>query len=219
MGSRRLRPMTAADVVALPGPCATCTFWETRLSGLAASADPVDRAEVKADWAEAVTAHWGYCGVVASQDDQIIGYLTLAPPMYVPRLGAFATTPVSPDAAVVMSGLVLEAHRGKGTGRQLVQAAAGLVARRELRALEAVGTYHEGPSCMLPATWLEAVGFSVVRAHPSTPRLRLDLHSTVRWVPDLGAAWHRLAGLVVQPAPPEPAAYRDSADRMVPGQV
>lgn len=207
MGSRRLRPMTTTDISALPGPCATCTFWEASLSDLAAPVDHRDRVVAKAEWAEVVTRHWGYCGVVATQDNEIVGYLTMAPAMYVPRLGAFATTPVGPDAAVLMSGQVIPEHRGRGIGRQLVQAAAGLVARRDIRALEAVGTYHEGPSCMLPVPWLETVGFAVVRAHPSTPRLRMDLQTTVRWRPDLGAAWQRLTGLVAQPAPPEPAAY------------
>ena len=90
--------------------------------------------------------------------------------MYVPRLGAFATTPVGVDAAVVMSAHVAPEYRGKGIGKQLIQSAAGLVARRDIRALEAVGTYHAGPSCMLPVGWLEAVGFEVVRPH-RTPRL------------------------------------------------
>lgn len=207
MGSRRLRPMIVADIAALPEPCATCTFWEASLSDLAAPAEHRESSMIKNAWAEAVVDRWGYCGVVAVQDERIIGYLTLAPAVLVPRLGAFATTPVSPDAAVVVSGQVLPAHRGHGLGRQLVQSAAGLVARRDIRALEAVGSYAPGPSCLLPVGWLEAVGFTVVRPHPSLPRMRMDLHATVRWRPDLGAAWHRLTDLVVQPAPPEPAAY------------
>ena len=181
MGSRRLRPMTAADLPSLPEPCARCTFWEASLTDLAAPADTPGPPAVKAEWAEAVTRHWGYCGVLALPGGHPIGHLSMAPALYVPRLGAFATTPVSPDAAVIMSARVVEEFRGKGIGRQLVQSAAGLVVRRDIRALEAVGTYHDGPSCMLPAAWLEAVGFAVVRPHPITPRLRMDLQSTLRW--------------------------------------
>jgi GNAT superfamily N-acetyltransferase len=213
MGSRRLRPMTAADLSALPEPCGRCTFWESSLLDLAAPADHQNRRQVKADWAETVTRHWGYCGVLALHEDQVIGHLSMAPARHVPRLGAFATTPISADAAVILSARVVEEWRGKGIGRQMVQSAAGLVVRRDIRALEAVGTYTDGPSCMLPTGWLEAVGFSVVRPHPITPRLRMDLQSTLRW-PDLGAAWNRLAGLVSAPAAPEPASYarREAAD-------
>ena len=212
MGSRRLRPMTAADLHMLPEPCARCAFWEASLSDLAATTDHVDRDVVKAEWAEAVTRYWGYCGVMAFADDQPIGHLTLAPAMYVPRLGAFATTPVGADAAVVMSAHVAAELRGKGLGKQLVHFAAGLVARRDLRALEAVGTYHDGPSCMLPVGWLQAVGFEVVRPHPITPRLRMDLQNAVRWRPGLSAAWNRLTGLVRQPETPEPATYTHRAE-------
>ena len=204
--ARRFRPMTAADLLALPEPCSRCTFWEASLADLATSSDR-HGSQTKQEWAEAVTRHWGYCGVAAYNDNELIGHLTMAPAMYVPRLGAFATTPVSPDAAVILSARVVENWRGKGIGRQLVQSAAGLVVRRDIRALEAVGTYQEGPSCMLPTGWLEAVGFAIVRPHPITPRLRMDLQSSLRWA-DLGAAWHRLAGLVSSSPPaPEPASY------------
>jgi GNAT superfamily N-acetyltransferase len=196
MGSRRLRPMTAADLPLLPGSCARCIFYEASLRDLAAP-----------EWAEAVTRHWGYCGVMAFNGDRPIGHLTLAPAMYVPPLGAFATTPVGADAAVVMSAHVVAELRGKGLGKQLVHTAAGLVARRDIRALEAVGTYNDGASCMLPIGFLEAVGFQVVRPHPITPRLRMDLQNAVRWRPGLSAAWNRLTGLVRQPESPEPATY------------
>lgn len=211
--ARRFRPMTAADLLALPEPCSRCTFWEASLADLATSSDRHGTG-TKQEWAEAVTRHWGYCGVAAYNDNELIGYLTMAPAMYVPRLGAFATTPVSPDAAVLISVGVAEEHRGHGVGRHLVQSAAALLARRDIRALEAVATYRDGPSCLLPAAWLETVGFVVVRPHPVTPRLRMDLQTTQRWRPDLGAAWSRLTGLVAQPAAAEPATYahRDTAE-------
>jgi GNAT superfamily N-acetyltransferase len=209
---RRLRPMTAADLDLLPEPCGRCAFWETSVADLAAPADHPDRAARKAEWAEEVTAHWGYCGVLAVHDDEVIGFLTLAPARLVRRLPAFSTTPASADVAMLLSAQVTEAWRGKGIGRQLVSTAAGLVARRDIRALEAVGTRRDGPSCMMPVGWLETVGFGVVREHPVTPRLRMDLHATQRWT-GLGAAWNRLTGLVAPPVAPEPAAYASrSAD-------
>jgi GNAT superfamily N-acetyltransferase len=216
MSSRRIRPLTATDLAALPDPCARCTFWESSLGDLATSSDHRDRQQTKLEWAEAVTARWGHCGVMAVNDGQVIGFLTLAPAGFVPRLGAFPTTPVSQDAAVVMSLRVVDGFQGKGIGRQLVQSAAALVARRDIRALEAIGTYRDGPSCMVSAAWLQTVGFRVIRAHPVTPRLRMDLQSTVRWRPDLGAAWQRLTGLVPQGAPPEPAGFEPAQRDVLP---
>ncbi len=203
---RRLRPMTATDLELLPEPCGRCAFWETSLADLAAPSDHPDRAARKAEWAREVTEHWGYCGVLAVHEEEVVGFLTLAPARLVRRLPAFSTTPVGADVAVLLSVQVTDAWRGKGIGRQLVSSAAGLVARRDIRALEAVGTRRDGPSCMMPVGWLESVGFGVVREHPVTPRLRMDLHATQRWT-GLGAAWNRLTGLVAAPVAPQPASY------------
>lgn len=203
---RRLRPMTAADLDLLPDPCARCAFWETSVADLVAPAEHPDRAARKAEWAQEVTDRWGYCGVLAVHEEEVLGFLTLAPANLVRRLPAFSTTPVGPDVAVLLSAQVTEAWRGKGLGRQLVSTAAGLVARRDLRALEAVGTRREGPSCLMPVGWLESVGFEVVRDHPVTPRLRMDLQTTQRW-PGFGAAWSRLTGLVAPATAPQPASY------------
>src|SRR5919107_1720983 len=205
MGARRFRPLTADNLSALPEPCARCIFWGSGLSDLAAPPEHRDGQRTKLDWAESVISQWGYCGVLAVNDGETIGSLTMAPATKVPRLGPFATTPVSPDAAVLMGVWVASRLRGKGIGRSLVQTAAGLLVRRDIRALEAVGTYRDGPSCMVPAGWLESVGFALVRPHPVTPRFRMSLQTTARWRPDLGAAGPRLPGLVAHPTPPEPA--------------
>lgn len=219
MAARRIRPLTSADLALLSEPCSRCAFWEASLNDLVAPPDHREAVRAKRDWAVAVTERWGYCGVVAVQDGTTLGFLTMAPAVHVPRLAAFATTPVSQDAGVLMSVQVHEAYRQHGVGRQLVQAAAALLTRRDIRALEAVGTYHDGPSCMLPTAWLESVGFRVVRAHPVTPRLRMDLQTAVRWKPDLSAAWDRLTGLVAQPAAPEPAASRSARGAATPPRI
>lgn len=200
---RRIRPMTAADFASLPDPCGQCTFWESGLR--------------KQEWAERVTEQWGFCGVMAVRDGQTMGYLTLAPAGFVPRLGAYSSNSVSPDAAALVTMRVFDGYGGRGIGRQLVQSAAALMVRRKMPALEAIGSYR-ATGCVLPVSWLEFVGFAIVREHPVTPRLRMDLNSTLRW-PMLSAVWDRLAGLVRQPAPPEPASFevtqRESAQHDV----
>ncbi|MDX6322294.1 MAG: hypothetical protein QOF52_2152, partial [Propionibacteriaceae bacterium] len=62
MVSRRIRPLTAADLDNLPDPCSVCTFWEAGLIDLATSSE---HTLIKRNWAEAVTARGGYCGVMA----------------------------------------------------------------------------------------------------------------------------------------------------------
>ena len=159
-----------------------------------------------------MSRRWGYCGVIATEGDELLGYATMAPARMVPRLGALdAVHPINPDAAVLLSTRVEEPYRGRGLGRQLIQAAAGLMVRRDIRAIEAVGSYREGPSCVSPVDFLQRVGFSVIRQHPVTPRLRMDLQATARWLPHLGVAWNRLAGLMPQPAPGAEPAHRQAA--------
>ncbi len=213
---RRLRPMTAADLELLPDQCARCTFWEATLHDLAAPDRHRDRLQVKQEWAAAVTRRWGYCGVLAADGDEVLGYAMLSPAHLVPRLSAIDHAPLNPDAAVLLSMRVEESQREHGLGRQLVQSAAGLMVRRDIRAIEAIGSYHS-PSCIPPVGFLARVGFIVVRHHPVTPRLRMDLPTTVRWLPDLGAALSRLTGLMPQPAPgPEPA-HRQRTDGSLSG--
>jgi hypothetical protein len=70
------------------------------------------------------------------------------------------------------------------------------LARRGVRAVEAIASAdgHE-TQCLVPADFLLAVGFTTVRAHPRTPRMRLDLRSTAAWREDVvEAALDRLLG-------------------------
>lgn len=216
--SRRIRPLTAAELSTLPEPCGQCVFWESGLNELVGYSGRPRPEELKGAWARAVTERWGYCGVRAVDGGETVGFLTMAPPVLVPRLAALATTPISQDAAVLLSVRVHEDFRGYGIGRQLIQAAAGLLVRRDIRAFEAIGTYRDEPSCLLPVGWLRSVGFEVVREHPVTPRLRMNLQSTLRWA-DLGAAWSRLTRLVGQPPAPEPtASWREVALPLAAGE-
>ena len=220
MSSRRLRPMTAADRERLPQPCGDhcafsggpCGFWPTSSSDGKIPVRPADPKARECDGVQPVIERWGHCGVVAVVEGELIGYLTMAPADLVDRPELFPA-PVGADTAVLLNVYVMPFWRGQGLGRQLVQTAAGQLVRADVRVFDAVGTFREGPACKLAAPWLEAVGFRLVRAHPVTPRFRMELQNTVRWRPGLGAAWQRLAGLVV-PAAPEPASYvgrRESA--------
>ncbi|AEY90451.1 hypothetical protein SHJG_5183 [Streptomyces hygroscopicus subsp. jinggangensis 5008] len=157
-----------------------------------------DRAALeKESWISAVLLDWGSCGRVVYVDDVPAGFVLYAPPAYVPRSTAFPTSPVSPDAVQLMTGFVMPGYQGQGLGRVLVQTVAKDLLRRGFRAIEAFGDSRwKEPACLLPAEHLLAVGFKTVRQHPTHPRLRLELRSTLSWKEDVEMALDRLLGAV-----------------------
>ena len=196
--SRQIVPVTPETLADLPLPCSGCVFWELGpASGVRADA-ALPAPVVKRTWVASTTSGWGSCGQVAYVDGEPVGYVLYAPPAYVPRAGAFPTAPVASDAVLLMTLRVVEQHRGGGIGRVLVQTMAKDLVKRGVRAVEAYGAIAEG--CVLPVSYLEAVGFVTVRDHPRHPRLRLDLRSTLTWREDVEGAWERLVG-VVRPFP------------------
>lgn len=193
-------------------PCGSCLFWEL---------DPVRRRQVPDDeplgavkdaWLSEVLREWGSCGRVALVDGEAVGYLTYAPASFVPGAQGFPTAPVSPDAVLLVTAHVLLPHRGGGIGRLLVQGMArDLVTRGGIRAVEAFGkrgrAAHLQPAsrCAVPAEFLARVGFKTQRAHPTTPRMRMDLRAAVTWRDEVEAALERLLGVVRPGQRPTPA--------------
>lgn len=196
MSRPRLTILTTAGLSELPRTGSTCLLGPGITPGLDGDANP-------ATWARSAQNDWGFCGVTAYADGAVAGYLLVSSPLHVPRSGP-QSGGLNPDAAIVMSLRVTEAYAGSGIGRQLVQTAAARLTRTQFQALEVRGT--EGrPCCALPPVgFLESVGFLPVDDHPLTPRLRLELSRTLRWMPDLRPAWERLVGWA-RPLPPAPA--------------
>jgi GNAT superfamily N-acetyltransferase len=207
---RRIAQLVAETLTDVPAPCGTCAFWE--LSPGAADGPAAARAQgtVKAEWVTATTLAWGPCGLVAYVDDAPAGYLVYAPPAFVPRAAAFPTAPIASDAVLLTAARVAPEHSGGGVGRALVQAAAKDLTRRGVKAIEAYG--GTGEPCLLPAGFLEALGFVRVRDHARSPRLRLDLRTAVTWRDPVGEAWERIRG-AVRPFPAGAnRVQRDGAD-------
>jgi GNAT superfamily N-acetyltransferase len=151
----------------------------------------------KEGWISAVLLDWGSCGRVVYVDDVPAGFVLYAPPAYVPRATAFPTSPVSPDAVQLMTGFIMPGYQGQGLGRVMVQTVAKDVLRRGFKAIEAFGDARwKEPGCVLPADHLLAVGFKTVRQHPTYPRLRLELRTTLSWKEDVEMALDRLLGAV-----------------------
>ncbi len=201
--SRKVVRMTLDHLAELDAPCRECVFWEL---------DPVRRGRVdepaaeKEAWMSAVLRDWGSCGRVVLVDDRAVGYALYAPPAYLPGAGAFPTAPVSSDSVLLSAVYVEPDARGGGLGRMLVQGMArDLIERGGIGAVEAFGDTR-GPgrpgarSCVNPVDFLTSVGFKTQRAHATTPRMRMDLRTTLTWREELEGALERLLG-AVRPAP------------------
>ncbi len=227
MAAARFRPLTPAVLAGIEDPCRHCGY-PTRtanrngqaLPGMAHTGN--GGAPVQPDWSQEVTDLWGLCGVSAHLNGDVAGYLTFAPAELVPSvplpgIGGNSADAFSPNAAVVMAIEICQQHRRHGLGRNLVRSAVAQLAKRQIGQVEAIGTfvrpgvpYADGnahPSMiLLPVGFWQAVGFRIIRPHPSTPTLRLEVSSTVRWLPDFAAAWRRFADLLSEP-PAQPAGF------------
>ncbi len=209
--SRKTVALTVDVLAELPGPSRSCLFWEL---------DPVRRAEVRAAgvsragaekeaWLSEVLREWGSCGRGVVLDERPVGYVVYVPAAFAAGAAGLPTAPVSQDAVLMTMAWVHPAHRGGGLSRLLVQGMArDLATRGNIVAVEAFGHAYtrrgggaECPDrCVVPAEWLARVGFKTQRAHGTTPRMRMDLRTTLRWRDEVEAALDRLVG-VVRPVP------------------
>ncbi len=219
--SRRLVNVTLDNLGDLSVRCRGCVFWELDpVAGERACQDGAAELEKEA-WVSDTLLEWGSCGQLIYVDGLPAGHILYAPPAYVPRAVAFPTSPVSPDAVLLMTAHLMPEFTGGGLGRMLVQGVARDASRRGIKAIEAFGlakspsepeeraewaaTRPSAPRpaaehvCVLPADYLLAVGFKTVRPHPKTPRLRLDLKSTVSWKEDVEYALERLLSSMQAP--------------------
>jgi GNAT superfamily N-acetyltransferase len=196
---RRLTPLTLDNLAKLTMPCRSCVNWELDTVAAKRASETGDAALEKEAWVSAVLLEWGSCGILAYVGDMVIGYILYGPAPLVPRAWTFPTSPVSPDAALLVTAYVLPDHQGAGLGRALVQAAARDLMQRGVRALEVFADAQwERPACVLPADYLSAIGFQTVRPHHRWPRLRLDLRSTLSLREDVEEAVERIFGSVVR---------------------
>ena len=197
---RRLIPLDARSLHLLPDPCRRCTFWE--LGVRPAARGPHDGGGQKAAWISSVALEWGPVGHVVTVDDEVAGYSLYAPAKYLDQVGSQAARPVSRDAVLLATLAVEQGFAGQGLGRVLLQAMARDLTKRKVRAAEAFADRcWSGRACHLPAAFLEASGFSVVREHPRYPLMRMDLRTALRWK-DVGEA---ALGRLRVPVPSTPA--------------
>ena len=203
--SRRVVGVTLDNLDLLPKKCRRCVFWELA-PHIRDQAEDFGQTDVEKEaWVSGVMLEWGSCGRIALVGDVPAGYALYAPPAAVPRSSAFPTSPVSADAVLLTGLRVLPEFGQGGLGRVLVQAVAKDLTRRGVKALEAFGDARpdETSACVVPAAFLQQVGFKTVRPHPRWPRLRLELRSALTWKEDVEAALEQLLiSVTIAPATP-----------------
>lgn len=218
---RRTVPLARSGLDSLPAGCRGCARWELDPLSAARAAAAGTTAQMKRDWWQNTLGTGTGGGVLARIDQRTVGYATWSLPQQAGGGSATATGPVSPDAVLLMALRVEPDHRGTGLGRWLVQAVLRQVLHqpgdgRGARAVEVFGNRlasRDGAGCCLAPTgfWV-ACGFDVVREHPFTPRLRLDVRRLATWRADVRAdveeAWVRLRGAVRPPPAPAPVPAR-----------
>ena len=194
--SRKTARLTVDHLAELAEPVRTCVFWELA---------PVDRARLdeaeriaqKEAWLSGVLRDWGSCGRVVRVEGRTVGHIVYAPAARLPGAAALPTAPTSPDAILAATAWIEPSLRGGGLGRLLVQAMAADLVERGHTAIEAYGdTRGHADNCVLPADFLGSVGFKTQRAHPTTPRMRMELRTALSWKDEVELALERMWGAV-----------------------
>ena len=197
---RKLVPLGPETLDLVPAPCRRCVFWE-----LGAKARPRGSEEgglQKEAWLSSLVLEWGPAGHVVSVDGEVAGYSLYAPTHVLDQVGFQAARPVSRDAVLLATLAVLPEFEGQGIGRVLLQTMARDLTKRKVRAVEAFADRAPvGRACHVPAEFLEASGFQVVRDHPRYPLMRMDLRTALTWKDAREAALEVLR----VPAPAQPA--------------
>jgi hypothetical protein len=198
--SRRLVNLTLDTLEDLPHRCRQCVFWELDPVAAEQACAAGDPGLEKEAWVSQTLLEWGSCGKLVYVDGMPAGFTLFSPPAYVPRSMAFPTSPISPDAVLLMAAHVVPAFKGGGLGRMLIQGVARDASKRGVRAIEAFGDAQPGEAtdehakCLAPADFYLAVGFKTVRPHPRFPRVRLELRTALSWRSDVEYALEKLLG-------------------------
>lgn len=165
----RVVDVTLENLADLPDEALASVFWELDLEE-----PPVDARFQKEEWFSSTLLEWGPCGKLLV-DKGISGFAQFAPPDLFPRLGRFRCGDVSPDAVYLSYCYLVPGRRGRGGGTELVRTVARDLCDRGYQALEAIGDREWAGDWVLPAGFLAASGFGVLREDRRFPLMRLDL--------------------------------------------
>lgn len=166
---RRVVDLGLENLSSAPAEVLECAFWETDTE------EPPDPRFTKEEWFSSTLLEWGPCGKLLLEGEEALAFAQFAPPSLFPRVAGFRAGRVSPDAVYLAHCYVVEGHRGRGVGSEMVRAVARDLVDRGFRAVESLGESEWRGGWLLPERFLEANRFSVVRPDPDVPLMRLEL--------------------------------------------
>lgn len=171
----RILDVTLENLHTAPADALRTVYWEVDAD------DPaMDPRFQKEEWFSSTMLEWGTCGKLALDDDEeAVGFAEYAPPPLFPRLSRYRCGRCSPDAVYLAYCFVMPAHRGRSVGTHLVRAVARDLVDRGFRAVEALGEREWSGGWVLPAAFLAANRFRVLRDDARVPLFRLDLRRGV----------------------------------------
>ncbi|MCA1830817.1 MAG: GNAT family N-acetyltransferase [Actinomycetota bacterium] len=204
---REIRDLTHTNVDDIPRPCRGCVFWEYAPADRALTLGAHDADFEKEAWTSEQALVYGSSGKIAYVDGGVAGYALCGAPEAFHGADVFPLR-ISRDALFLATIRILPEYSGRGVGKALVHAVLKEAKARGKRAVEAYGDRqwkHE--ACILPAVFLEVVGFRVKREHQRFPLYRLDIGSLAKHRQNIEAAVEAFLESVFaeQPAIPQPA--------------
>ena len=164
----RIVDVTLENLADCPAEVRSSVFWELDLEE-----PPVEAGFLKEEWFSSTLLEWGGCGKLLI-DGGVVGFTQYGPPSLFPRLGRFRCGRVSRDAVYLAYCYMVPKRRGRGEGGRLVRTVGHDVFDRGYRALEAIGDREWDGGWVLPAGFLAASGFAVIRDDPRFPLMRLE---------------------------------------------
>lgn len=161
--------MTLENLADAPEDVLGSVYWE-----LDQDEPPADARFQKEEWFSSTLLEWGPCGKLLL-DEGVVGFAEYAPPALFPRLGRFRKGRVSSDAIYLSYCYMVQGHRGRGGGTELIRTVARDLFDRGYQALESIGDREWDGDWVLPAGFLASCGFGVIRKDRRFPLMRLEL--------------------------------------------
>jgi len=192
--ARKIRTLTVERIGDLPDACSACAVWENAGTSPARCASGPAREEL-ASWVRVVRSEWGECGRIAYENGEVLGFVKYAPPRFFPRAASMPSGVPDGDAVLLACLHVEPDVRDAGLGKVLLQAALRDLVSRGERVVEAYASSDPADRETAPLITMDFLlkqGFTVVRPHPTTPLMRLELKMLASWTDSVEAVLEAL---------------------------